>query len=192
MNTQAAQLAVRTLVACSLLRLMAEDQERDESGRWTDGGGSAAATGGDTSARSGSEPTRAEKAKASHKPSSKRVQDIADRGEQRVAAIIGSKRTDDNAPVDNTFRAGGKFHGAEVKTFVHNTNDKITMHPPSLARKEKWAKTNKATLHTIVVDARPGKGGQMYYREGVGSFRLASMTPVKNEAHLKRLVRGKG
>jgi len=83
---------------------------------------------------------------------------------------------------------GGKKIGIEVKTFTDNANDKVTMHPDARKRKERWARKEKASLYTVVVDARDkfdgGKnkeqfsGNRYYIAKGVGSFRLQSMRPV--------------
>jgi hypothetical protein len=59
------------------------------------------------------------------------------------------------------------------------------MHPDSRTRKEVWARINKATGHTVVVD-----GDAFYYKEGFGAFRLAAMQRVESKAELRRLVRG--
>jgi len=85
--------------------------------------------------------------------------------------IPGAERTAGNAPFDVT--VGN--HVIEVKTIVHGVNDKITMHPESLARKVAFAEKNGVLPHTVVVDNRTSK---IYYKEGVGSFRLSSMREV--------------
>jgi hypothetical protein len=127
---------------------------------------------------------KVERALATHKPSTQEKQRKADAAERSVAAIVSGTRTDNNNPVDVTV---GKRVGVEVKAVMDNGNNKITMHPESKARKEAWAKENKASLHTVVVDTRSGK---MYYREGVGSFRIHNMTPVTAK-ELKSLLKGK-
>lgn len=77
-------------------------------------------------------------------------------------------------------------HGIEVKTIIRGGIDKITVHPRSRRRKERWsAKTGKA-LHTVVIDDR--KARRMYYRSGVGAFRLHTMTPVRSASHLRSLL----
>lgn len=126
---------------------------------------------------------KAKAALASHKSATKDKQLAAAAAERAVASIVGGKGTDDNQPVDVTV---GKNVGVEVKAVIDNGNNKITMHPESLARKEAWAKDNKATLHTVVVDTKTGK---MYHREGVGSFRLANMQQVSAQ-ELKARVGG--
>lgn len=81
-------------------------------------------------------------------------------------------------------------HMIEVKSIIQAKNDKITMHKDSLLRKNKeWRKfgTRKSTAHTVVFDERTGK---IYYKEGLGSFRLGSMTEV-SESDLQVLFGGK-
>lgn len=157
------------------------DQPRDEAGRFASGGGGGAAT-----AERPRLSARAQRALATHKPSTAAKQRRAEASEAAVSRMVGGRGTGDNNPVDVV--VGG--HGVEVKTLVDNSNDKVTMHPDSRDRKERWARREGKRLHTVVVDARPRGGGQVYYRAGVGSFRLASMTPVRDAAHLRRLMRG--
>jgi hypothetical protein len=158
-------------------------QPRDDHGRWTSGGESKLSD-------------RAQRALASHKPSTAAKQRWAEKNESAVARMLGGKTTDDNNPADVTARSGGQLHGVEVKTLLDNKNDKITVHPESRARKGAWAKADGARLHTVVFDDRnrfgtPGHSGhRLYYHEGVGAFRLAGMTPVRDAAHLRSLVAG--
>ena len=63
----------------------------------------------------------------------------------------------------------------EIKTIVTGSNDKITMHPDSLARKQDYLASNNLTGHTVVFDDR---NNNIYYKQGVGSFRLSSMQEV--------------
>lgn len=137
------------------------------------------------------------RATTSHKPVSMRAREYAGRNERQVARMIGGTKTDDNLPMDNVvYDAKGKPRlGVEIKTLTVNSNDKITMHPESLDRKEKWAKDNKVPVHTVVIDDRKAfgtkgySGHRVYHREGVGSFRLHTMTRVKSAAHLRKLMR---
>lgn len=130
------------------------------------------------------ESDKVKNATASYKPATREKQLQAAAAERAVAAIVGGKGTDDNLPLDIVV---GR-NGVEVKAVIDNGNNKITMHPESLARKEAWAKENKSSLHTVVVDAKSGK---MYYRAGCGSFRIGNMQEV-NAKELKALVSGKG
>lgn len=128
---------------------------------------------------------RSDRASESHKPSTRKVQAKAWAGEAVVKDAIGGTAVGGSAPMDLTLRVDGKLHGVEVKTLVHNTNDKITMHPESRIRKEVWARINKATGHTVVVD-----GDAFYYKKGFGAFRLGAMQRVESKAELRRLIRG--
>lgn len=136
----------------------------------------------------GSERTRAQRASETYKPSTAAKQRKAEANEIVVAKIVGGKGTDDNSPMDVTSKIGSRVHGIEVKTLIDNVNNKITMHPASRERKEAWAKSNHATIHTVVVDDRSARR-QIYYRRGVGSFRIKSMIPVSNKTHLNALMR---
>lgn len=125
-------------------------------------------------------------ATATYKPSTKEKQAIANAAEIRIHKIIGGDRTPDNDAFDVLVKKGRKLHSVEVKAIIDNKNDKITMHSPSRKRKELWAIDNNAVPHTVGVDTR--NGGQLYYRSGVGAFRLGKMTKVRNAAHLRQLI----
>jgi phage gp29-like protein len=142
----------------------------------------------------GSMDDRVSRAMRTYKPATQEKQAIADREEQRVAMALKGRRTDDNDPVDVIVKIGGRTHGVEVKTFVDNSNNKVTVHPESLRRKMGWERKNNGVLHTVVVDKRnataPGlySGHDLYYRRGTGSFRLGTMTRVRSIQHLKDLL----
>lgn len=142
----------------------------------------------------GQKGDKASRAKETYKPSTAAKQQWAEKNEQDVVRMTGGKSTGDNKPTDVNVKIGRKQHGVEVKTMLDNGNDKITMHPSSKARKEAWAKKNGATLHTIVIDDRKAfgspkdSGHRIYYRRGVGSFRLHTMTKVTSDSHLKQLM----
>ena len=131
------------------------------------------------------------RALATHKPSTREKQRVAESQEVHVAEILGLNVHGDNDPVDVSGEMNGKRHAVEVKTFISNSNDKVTVHPDSLKRKTAWARKNKAQLHMVVVDLRSGTR-ELYYRRGVGSFRLGTLTPVVSAGHLKALVMGVG
>jgi len=153
-------------------------QARDDEGQWTSGGGGAGAGAG--AATSG----RAARAVASHKPVTLQRRRHADGRQADVARFIGGRQTGDNEPFD-VIR--GK-NAIEVKTLLDQGNDKITMHPDSLARKQQDAK-RFSRVYTLVVDDRPGSGGKLYLREGLGSFRLGAMQPI-SRAELARKFKG--
>ena len=103
-----------------------------------------------------------------------------------ITKAINGLATMDNSPFDVIVR--GKF-GIEVKTLVDQTNDKITMHPESLARKVASAKKLGLTsTFTVAVDVRTGTP-QIYYKSGLGSFRLSTMTALKSISQLRQVIR---
>lgn len=111
--------------------------------------------------------------------------------EPAFALKIGGFSFKDNELVDVVVGSGGIVkHGIELKTMVDNSNNKITMKGDAMARKRKWARQNKAQIHTVVIDDRnvfnaKGKGKHdeskrvYYYRRGVGSFRVQNMYRVE-------------
>lgn len=141
---------------------------------------------------------RSRRAAMTHKGVSMKTRAMAAESEKQLTRMIGpgAKRTEDtqhNAPMDVV---SGK-HAFEVKTMTENENDKITMHPSSKDRKEAWAQNNRATTHTVIFDKRNRysrdtvknySGHDVYYRRGLGSFRLAGMTKVKDASHLRKLI----
>lgn len=75
----------------------------------------------------------------------------------------------------------------EVKSIIEAKNDKITMPKDALFRKNEELKVfTRAKAHTVVFDERTGK---IYYKEGLGSFRLSSMQEV-SEAELQKIFGG--
>lgn len=122
----------------------------------------------------------------------------AENNELVIRKMVGGVRTKDNLPVDVITTIEGKVKGIEVKTLVNNSNDKITMRKGALEKKNLWGKSNHASVHTVVIDDRgklgnAGYGGhRIYYRKGSGSFRLVGMTKVRDAAHLKDLLAGRG
>lgn len=135
----------------------------------------------------------------SYKPATAEKQRHAENNESVIAKAIGANQSGDNLPMDVTLKIGGKLHGIEVKTMVDNANSKITMHPESRQRKEAWAKTNKGAVHTVVIDDRDKfaggankhqySGHKIYYKSGVGAYRISQMQPVTNLEQLKGLLR---
>jgi hypothetical protein len=132
------------------------NQPRDEAGRFSSGGG-------------GGSKDRRERALRSHKPSTKEKQRIAEMNEKKVAKAIGGQHLEDNEPFDVLVGTSG----VEVKTIIAGKNNKITMHPSSRRRKLTEAKSKGLTAHTVVM-----KGNKVFYKQGVGSFRLNSMIEV--------------
>jgi len=136
-----------------------DDQPRDDHGRFSDTG-----AGGSS---------RSERASASHVPMTKERRAVATKHETKVATMIGGTKSDDNKPFD----VNVGVHAVEVKTIIKGKNPKVTLHPESLARKEKEAKANKWKTSVVVIDARSATP-VYYWKEGLGSFRLSSMTKV--------------
>lgn len=127
---------------------------------------------------------RANRAKTSHKPSFRYKTERTARNEAKLAKTLGAKQVGGQAPFDVVHMRYRM--GIEVKTLVEARNDKLTIHPASLARKLKEAKQEGIKTTVVVAfDDRPGKG-QIYYKIGLGSFRLTSMTKVKNLNDLKK------
>jgi len=111
---------------------------------------------------------RAKRALASYKPCTRKVQTQAKANEALLAQMIRGEHIGDNKPFD-VLKHNNRI---ECKTIVRGTNDKITMHKESLARKVNEAKKLRITAHTIVFDDR---NDRVYYKKGVGSFRLDNM-----------------
>lgn len=151
-------------------------------------------TGEDDHGRAPKDTSRVERAKASHNGVTKDKIRQAAKSEEHVARMLGGKvseHIEHNSPADVTVHAGGRLHGIEVKTLLPGAKrDKITVHPSSRERKERWARANKATMHMVAVDTRKG-GRDIYYRRGVGSYRLKGMTKVSSGQHLHELLRSK-
>jgi hypothetical protein len=128
---------------------------------------------------------RAIRATRSHVPMTKERRAAATSSEKQVAFLVGGEASDDNKPFDVI---AGK-NGIETKTILPGARSvKITMHPDSLARKLDEAKKSGLQPHTIVIDKR-GSTPQYYYKKGVGSYRLNSMTKVAAK-DLRGLIRG--
>lgn len=106
-------------------------------------------------------------------------QDKAEEIERLVTKALGGVQQHNNSPMDVVMKfPNGKTMGLEVKSLLLQKNDKITMKRESLAKKVQWGKDNKSNIGTVVVDLRQ-KGMQVYYRDGVGSFRIMHMTEVQ-------------
>jgi len=117
--------------------------------------------------------SRSEIAKRTHKPSTAKKQRRAEGEQARLATLVKGWETDDNDAFDVIL---GKA-AVEVKCVMDNNNNKITMHPKSRRRKEKFAEDNGMTSHTVAIDVRGGKR-VYYHRASVGAFRLTAMDKV--------------
>ncbi len=82
------------------------------------------------------------------------------------------------------FLADNEMHLFEVKTLITQKGEgKITMAAKARRRKERWEKKYAAPFHSVGFDDRKGKkfsGNRLYYRRGVGTTKLSSMTPCKS------------
>jgi len=160
-------LAVRAKSAAfGVLTKYSEEQPRVPAGG---AGGGEFASPGATGGKQRSE--KALRALKNFVPTTKADHAKAELQEQRLARGLGLERTGDNQPFD---LVGNKV-AVELKTLISNTNDKITMRKDALQRKVEAAKSMKAKMYTVVADARAGST-KYFVREGVGSFRLSSMT----------------
>lgn len=147
------------------------------SGNWGHGG-RPGEIGGSGPGGGGGLSERAQRAKSSHKPATAEKQRAAERNEATLATAIGGKQTKDNEAFDVI---AGR-HCLEVKTIMEGSNDKITMHPESLARKQAEANKRGLKAHTVVFDAR---NNAVYYRQGIGSFRLGNMEKLSSAAAVR-------
>lgn len=153
---------------------------------------------GEASSASSGTQDRAERARAAHNVFTKQKEAWATGNEKQMVQMVKGEGTDNNLPVDVIVRDGNKAYGIEVKTMLDNKAGKITMRKDALVRKTQWARKNHGSLHTVILDDR-GKfgmphlysGHRVYYQKGVGSFRLSTMTKVRDGAHLAKLLRGK-
>jgi len=147
-------------------------QPRGSDGRFGSGGGGGGGTTKDAK--------RQGLAKISHKPATVKKQRLAEAEQAILAKALGGQNTDDNEAFDVIVGQ----NAVEVKTLIDNSNDKITMHPSSLLRKKKYARSHKLKAHTVVIDARSIRR-KYYYRDAVGSFRITAMERV-SKSELKR------
>ena len=157
-------------------------READE-GEWVTINGHPVLIGGGAEAKN----ERVERAKKSQVRTGQHEQAIADRSEKVLSDAIGVPRTADNSAFD----LRNDDVGIEVKTLVNGKNEKITMSKAALGRKLAEQRADGLRGYTVVVDRRAGGltgKATYYYREGFGSFRLGSMTPV-SLAQLKEIVR---
>jgi hypothetical protein len=130
---------------------------------------------------------RSRAAKASHVAIGAAKRALAADMERLVAGAFRSVPTTGNAPFDVLIRR--VTVGVEVKTLVDQKNDKITMHPASLARKLRSARALRLRrVYTVVVDLR-GRKPVVYYKRGLGSFRLGSLLKLAGFNELKKVVR---
>lgn len=137
---------------------------------------------------------RIERAATSYGATNVSHQAIIEANLRRVAVMTGGAIVDGMAPVDIVSDAGERLHGIDVKTFINNKTDVVTTDRRSRGRKNRWAKRESATLHTVVVDDRLNgapslySGNQIYYRRGTGTFSLAQTFPIRDAANLREMM----
>jgi len=126
-------------------------------------------------------------AKSSHIPHTKKKYDLTKENERLVAEALGGEVSESH---QDSFDVRVGKHVVEVKTIVAGKNDKVTMHPTSLRSKLQAAKRGGLVAHTIIFDRRNGKEA-VYYRKGLGSFRLGAMKKLGHISEAKSLVQPK-
>lgn len=167
------------------------NEARESHGRWTAGPGVSKAP---------AEKVPSEKAllaRKFYKKANRKEQRYAEQQESILASGIGGAQTDDNKPVDVTLKIGKIEHGVEVKTLISGKRDKITMNAKAIIKKVAWQSDGNRKIHTVVLDKRGAfhrganralfSGHELYYKSGVGSFRVGSMHKVKDYEELMRL-----
>ena|ERR1700734_375280 len=127
---------------------------------------------------------RAQRALTSYVAQTKGKSRIAKLNELLVAKYVKGQGTPDNKPFDVLT----KKVGIEVKTiFPGVKNEKITMHPASLARKVKAQKELGVKPWTVVLDMRSKL--DVYIKPALGSFRLGSMQRIESIKALGKYIR---
>lgn len=121
--------------------------------------------------------------------------------ENKFAKQIGGVSLRDNEPVDVIVHEDGQIkHGVELKTMTDNKQNKVYMKKSAMEKKRAWMKKNHADFHTVVYDDQKvynakgeGKHGpdsdrDIYYKRGVGSFRVSAMQKVGSIKELTELM----
>jgi len=111
----------------------------------------------------------------------KQARSIAEKWEKKVAQEIEAEHITGNRPFDMFLN--NEF--IEFKTVVKN--DKGLMHQvwlsdDAIKRKKTFMQKYKVRGHQVVVDVSPGSEtyGQLFYRKGIGRFRLKNMESLGN------------
>lgn len=118
-------------------------------------------------------PDKSALSRASYNKMDKAKLKVSLEQEKIVADSLGGVNLPDNEPFDVIH---GK-HAVEVKTLVDGKQDKVTMRKECRERKEKWARKNGKSLHTVAADNR-NPPTQYFYKKGVGSYRLTGMERI--------------
>ncbi len=125
---------------------------------------------------------KALRAKKAYVCATRDLQRQAEANEPVVAQVLNGKQQGDNSPFDVV---AGK-NGIEVKTLSLAKNSKITMRKFSIQRKLDDAMKRGLIPHTVVFDTRTGT---IYYKKGVGSFRISNMTKLSSINDLPRYIK---
>jgi dsDNA-binding SOS-regulon protein len=174
----------------------AEDRAIQEAGEWVTINGHPVLIGGDAADNA----ERVERAKKSAVRTDKVSQDIAERSEIVLAKALGIPKSGDNLAFD----VRNDDVAIECKTLVNGKNERISMGKAALGRKIAEQRAEGLKAYTVVVDRRAeyssriGHGAKVgdpltghatyYYKEGLGSWRLGSMTKV-TIAELKEIIK---
>jgi hypothetical protein len=174
----------------------AEDRAIQEAGEWVTINGHPVLIGGDEADHA----ARVERAKKSAVKTDKVSQDIAERSEVVLAKALGIPKSGNNLAFD----VRNDDVAIECKTLVNGKNERISMGKTALGRKLAEQRAEGLKVYTVVVDRRAeyssriGHGVKVgdpltghatyYYKEGVGSWRLGSMTKV-TLSELKEIVK---
>lgn len=138
------------------------------------------------------------RAKAAYVPATKEKQQASDQLEIDVASALGATRSGDNLPMDVVAKRGRKEIGLEVKMIHDGKDTKVHMRKDSRQRKEAWLeeKPKNREAYTVVIDNRDQfengahkdkySGHRIYFKQGVGAFRLNSMERASSMKDLKK------
>jgi hypothetical protein len=160
---------------------------------------------------------KSKKATESHVPVTPLDRALAKEGQDLIAKWTGGIQRDENDPTDTRVEIARWHVGLEVKTLTSQQNNpekpigKLTVHVApkgekanlrykdnSLGRKQHWLVSSKRNFGAMMAvdyrDRRPGNehsysGHRVYYKAGFGSYRVHTMTLVRNAAHLRALIK---
>ena len=127
--------------------------------------------------------SRSARAKASYKKMDKDKMKVAMKMQSIVAKAVGGDMIPDNKAFDVLI--GDQL--VEVKTIIHATNDKITIHPES--RQRKLFEGTKKTRWALVIDVRT-TDPKMYLFNALGSFRLGQKHQAIPSWAIKHVLEG--
>lgn len=161
------------------------DQERDESGRWTSGGGGGSTSSGEPPSRAWREPPpprgRPGGKAGGFSSTGKTNTAIGDLGEAVVRQMGFESLLEPGVrqgPLDASCCGGWGF---EVKTYTTDSTEyKVRMKASEVESKLRYAKEKglKPAVAMVVMDARSGRA-QVYWREGIGNYRLSEASGWK-------------